>query len=185
MSTSSPSLASTSAAAAASASTSADDSRSNTPTPSRPSLLSRLSLPLTLRNRNRHVADFHVRPDEPHKNYSAGKHVRGAVVLTIVKPIRITHLVVSLHGYVQVVKDPVAMAKTQSVVPRGGSSLRPQYLGNGLASLFQDEQVLSGEGRLEAGKYEFGFDLVFPDTILPSSIDVCSCPSGRAWLGLP
>lgn len=46
----------------------------------------------------------------------------------------------------------------------------PQYHGNGL-SLFQDEQVLSGEGRLEPGKYEFGFDLVFPEAELPISID--------------
>lgn len=166
MSTSSPSLPSTAVTP--------DEPRSSTPTPSRPSLLSRLSLPLTLRNRNRHVADFHVRPDEPYRNYVAGNHVRGAVVLAIVKPIRITHLVVSLHGYVQVVKDPVAMAKIQPASPRGGSSVRPQYHGNGLASLFQDEQVLSGEGRLEAGKYEFGFDLVFPERGLPSSIDVRS-----------
>jgi hypothetical protein len=164
MSTSSPSTPNTTVTV--------DDSRSSTPTSSRPSLLSRLTLPLTLRNRNRHVADFHVRPDEPYRNYSAGKHVRGAVVLVNVKPIRVTHLVVSLHGYVHVVKDPVAMAKATPAAPRGGSSARPQYHGNGLASLFQDEQVLSGEGRLEAGKYEFGFDLVFPSNGLPSSIDV-------------
>ncbi|KAI9171565.1 pH-response regulator protein palF/RIM8 [Paramyrothecium foliicola] len=170
MSTSSPSLPNANANATAAAA-SPDDSRSTTPTPSRPSLLSRLSLPLTLRNRNRHVADFHVRPDEPYRNYSAGNHVRGAVVLAIVKPVRMTHLVVTLHGYVHVVKDPVAMAKAQPAAPRGGSSVRPQYHGNGLASLFQDEQVLSGEGRLEAGKYEFGFDLVFPEKGLPSSID--------------
>ncbi|KAG5983195.1 hypothetical protein E4U43_006305, partial [Claviceps pusilla] len=143
----------------------------------RPSLLSRLSLPLQLqlplRSRNRNVADFHIRCDEPHKKYAAGDSVRGAVVLAVVKPLRITHLVVALHGYVRVLKDPTSVAKAQSVtiLPPPGSSRRPQYQGNGVTSLFQDEQVLSGEGRIESGKYEFGFDLVFPDKWLPSSID--------------
>lgn len=92
----------------------------------------------------------------------------------MVKPVRITHLVVSLHGYVRVLKDPTAVAKAQNTImlPQGGGSTRARYHGHGLASLFQDEQVLSGEGRLEAGKYEFGFDLVFPEKGLPSSIDV-------------
>lgn len=100
--------------------------------------------------------------------------MRGAVVLVVVKPVRITHLVVSLHGYVRVLKDPTSIAKSQSSItlPQGGGSTRPRYHGNGFASLFQDEQVLSGEGRLEPGKYEFGFDLVFPGHDLPSSIDV-------------
>jgi hypothetical protein len=138
----------------------------------RPSLLSRLGLPL--RSRSRNVADFHVRCDEPHRKYAAGDSVRGAVVLAVVKPLRITHLVVSLHGYVRVLKDPTSLAKAQNVttLPPPGSSRRPQYQGNGLISLFQDEQVLSGEGRIEPGKYEFGFDLIFPDKGLPSSIDV-------------
>ncbi|KAG5944881.1 hypothetical protein E4U53_006800 [Claviceps sorghi] len=143
----------------------------------RPSFLSRLSLPLQfqlpLRSRNRNVADFHIRCDEPHRKYSAGDSVRGVVVLAVVKPLRITHLVVALHGYVRVLKDPTSVAKAQSVtiLPPPGSSCRPQYQGSGVTSLFQDEQVLSGEGRIESGKYEFGFDLVFPDKGLPSSID--------------
>jgi hypothetical protein len=161
-------------------SSAADDAASSPPPPpppppSRPGLLSRLSLPLTLRNRNRNVADFHVRPNEPYRQYAAGDHVRGTVVLAIVKPVRITHLVVSLNGFVRAFKDPVSAGKlTGSAVPLPhGSSSRPQYHGNGFASLFQDEQVLSGEGRLEPARYEFGFDLVFPDKGLPSSIDVC------------
>lgn len=90
---------------------------------------------------------------------------------------RITHLTVSLNGYVQVVKDTSASSKTSSSsvssrLPQGGSH-SPQYHGNGLASLFQDEQVLSGEGRLDVSKYQFGFDLVFPSHGLPSSISVC------------
>ncbi|KAG6143295.1 hypothetical protein E4U28_002358 [Claviceps purpurea] len=144
---------------------------------SRPSLLSRLStplhFPLPLRSRNRNLADFHIRCDEPHKKYSAGDSVRGAVVLALVKPLRITHLVVALHGYVRVLKEPTSVAKAQNVtiLPPPGSSRRPEYRGNGVTSLFQDEQILSGEGRIEPGKYEFGFDLVFPGKRLPSSID--------------
>ncbi|KAI6770428.1 hypothetical protein HG530_005057 [Fusarium avenaceum] len=141
----------------------------------RPRFLSRLSSPfsLPLRNRNRNVADFHIRAEEPHRRYSAGDNVRGAVVIVIVKPVRITHLTVSLHGYVRVLKDPTSVAKAQGniVLPQNGDSARPRYHGNGLASLFQDEQVLSGEGRLEPGRYEFGFDLLFPGKGLPSSID--------------
>ncbi|KAH6608714.1 ph-response regulator palf rim8 [Trichoderma cornu-damae] len=145
--------------------------------PSRPGLLARLgsslNLPLPLRNRNRSVTDFHVRCDEPHRKYGAGDHVHGSVVLAVVKPVRITHLVVTLHGFVRVLRDPAGAAKVRNIttLPQGGSSSRPQYHGNGFASLFQDEQVLSGEGRLDPGRYEFGFDLVFPDKGLPSSID--------------
>ncbi|UKZ53750.1 hypothetical protein TrVGV298_007549 [Trichoderma virens] len=124
-------------------------STSSSASVSRPGLLARLgsslNLPLPLRNRNRSVTDFHVRCDEPHRKYGAGDHVHGSVVLVVVKPVRITHLVVTLHGFVRVLRDPAGAAK--------------------------DEQVLSGEGRLDPGRYEFGFDLVFPDKGLPSSID--------------
>ncbi|RDA84452.1 hypothetical protein CP532_2154 [Ophiocordyceps camponoti-leonardi (nom. inval.)] len=150
-------------------------SSSRTPaSSSRSSLLSRLSRPLALplRSRNRNVVDFHVRCDEPYRKYGAGDPVRGSVVLVVVRPLRITHLVASLHGHVRVLKDPTSAAKAQhAALSSTGSSVSPRYHGNGLASLFQDEQVLSGEGRLEPGKYEFGFDLVFPDAELPSSID--------------
>jgi hypothetical protein len=138
---------------------------------SRPSLLSRLSLPLQLRNRNRNVADFHINTHEPHKKYTAGEHVRGNVILVVVKPVRITHLTVALSGFVRVYKEPAVGSKLPPNIPTGGLD-RPQYHGNGVATLFQDEQVLSGDGRLDAGRYEFGFDLVFPSKGLPSSIDV-------------
>jgi hypothetical protein len=147
------------------ASTQSEDS------PSSRSFLSRFAFPL--RSRTRNLADFHVRPDEPHRQYAAGEHVRGAVVLAVVKPIRITHLTVALHGYVKVYKGP-AVAEPVVALP---TSSRFQYHGNGHASLFQDEQVLSGEGRLETGKYEFNFDLVFPEKGLPSSIDVGKPPA--------
>ncbi|KAI8227922.1 pH-response regulator protein palF/RIM8 [Colletotrichum sp. SAR 10_77] len=133
------------------------------------SFFSRFALPI--RSRTRNLADFHVRPDDPHRQYSAGDHVRGAVVLTVVKPVRITHLTVTLHGYVRVHKGP-AVSEPPVANPALSGRSSAQYHGNGHASLFQDEQVLSGEGRLEASKYEFNFDLVFPEKGLPSSIDM-------------
>ncbi|KAK3395614.1 hypothetical protein B0T20DRAFT_40638 [Sordaria brevicollis] len=134
--------------------------------------LKRLNL-LPLRSRTRNIADFHIRPDDPHRKYSAGDHVQGAVVLTVIKPVRITHLTVLLHGYVRVYKGPGAQnndpvrSPAEIVSSRGE---RKKYW-NGHVSLFQDEQVLSSDGRLEPGRYEFNFDLLFPESSLPSSID--------------
>ncbi|KAG9249837.1 uncharacterized protein F5Z01DRAFT_630835 [Emericellopsis atlantica] len=135
------------------------------------SFLSRFSRSARIRN----IVDFYVHTHEPHKIYTAGDHVRGSVCLTVVKTVRITHLTVALSGYVHVVKDPrtrsrAALANAVSLLPKGVSE-RPAYHGNGFASIFQDELVLSGDGKLEPGKYEFLFDLVFPSKGLPSSID--------------
>ncbi|KAK8042074.1 Arrestin [Apiospora rasikravindrae] len=139
------------------------------------SFFSRWTLPL--RSRTRNLADFHVRPDEPHRQYSAGDHVTGSIVLTVIKPVRITHLTVALHGFVRVFKNAGAAAQLAPINPAhiphdGNKNFR--YYGNGQASLFQDEQVLCGEGRLAARKWEFKFDLIFPSKGLPSSIDVGS-----------
>ncbi|KAK0746000.1 hypothetical protein B0T18DRAFT_367968 [Schizothecium vesticola] len=137
------------------------------------SFFSRFALPL--RSRARHVADFHIRPSDPHRTYRAGEHVQGAVILAVVKPVRITHLTVALHGYVRVSKTPSAPSNepvNPAEVPMGaGRSARLKNSGHGYASLFQDEQVLSSDGRLEPGRYEFNFDLLFPSKGLPSSID--------------
>ncbi|KAH6660253.1 hypothetical protein BKA67DRAFT_641381 [Truncatella angustata] len=139
--------------------------------PSKKSFLSFLSLPLRSRTRNRNLAEFYVLVDDPHRQYSAGDHVTGSVIISSIKPIRITHLTVNLHGYVRVFKNAAQVnAANPAVVPSGGSS-NVRYFGNGHAQLFQDEQVLCGEGRLDARKWEFKFDLVFPKEGLPSSID--------------
>ncbi len=104
-------------------------------------------------------------------------------MLTVVKPIRLTHLTVCLHGFVRVFKSPNAaneplpdLGLTASNNPR-----KSQYFGNGHASLFQDEITLCGEGRLDVGVYEFNFELEFPKKGLPSSVDV-GCDSGRRAL---
>ncbi|KAJ0371191.1 hypothetical protein COL154_000701 [Colletotrichum chrysophilum] len=145
------------------------------------SFFSRFALPI--RSRTRNLADFHVRPDDPHRQYSAGDHVRGAVVLTVVKPVRITHLTVTLHGYVRVHKGP-AVSEPPVANPALSGRSSAQYHGNGHASLFQDEQVLSGEGRLEASKYEFNFDLVFPEKDIQSEVSGDSTISSSTGISL-
>jgi arrestin-related trafficking adapter 9 len=101
--------------------------------------------------------------------------VKGLVVLTVVKPIRVTHLTVALHGIVRVFKSPNARPAGQdpdpSLTPASNNG-KSQSTGNGQASLFQDEVTLCGEGRLEVGVYEFEFELEFPSKGLPTSIDV-------------
>ncbi|KAL2023178.1 hypothetical protein VTK56DRAFT_3301 [Thermocarpiscus australiensis] len=144
------------------------------PSTSTHSFFSRFTLPL--RSRTRNIADFHIRPAEPHRKYGAGDHVQGAVILTVVKPVRITHLVVSLHGYVRVYKGPNAPANEPIVDPTeipttASRSARQKGHASGYVRLFQDEQTLSADGRLEPGRYEFNFDLLFPTDGLPSSID--------------
>lgn len=159
-----------------------DNSASLEDLPPSRSIFSRFTLPIRPRARN--LTDFHIRPADPHRRYSAGDHVQGAVALTVLKPIRITHLTVSLHGYVRVHKTSNSGVNEPPINPavissQSGSKFK--YFGNGFASLFEDEQVLSADGRLEPGKYEFNFDLMFPDHGLPSSIDVCPS-SDDPWL---
>jgi len=101
--------------------------------------------------------------------------VKGLVVLTVVKPIRVTHLTVALHGIVRVFKSPNARSAGQDPDPSltlASNNGKSQSTGNGQASLFQDEVTLCGEGRLEIGVYEFEFELEFPSKALPTSIDV-------------
>lgn len=54
---------------------------------------------------------------------------------------------------------------------KGKSSQRGVYFGNGFASLFEDEIVLCGDGRLDEGNYKFEYQIKFPNMTLPSSID--------------
>ncbi|PSS03690.1 hypothetical protein BD289DRAFT_351137, partial [Coniella lustricola] len=139
--------------------------------PSSRSFFSRFALPIRSRN-VRNVVDFHIRPAEPHRKYNAGDAVRGAVILTVVKPIRVTHLTVALRGSVRVYKNANAANEPVSNADVASDGIsRFRFLGNGYASLFQDEQVLCAEGKIDAGKYEFGFELMFPEGGLPSSIE--------------
>jgi hypothetical protein len=149
------------------------------PSTSTRSLLSRLTSPL--RSRSRNLTEFHIRPDEPHRKYSPGDTVTGAVIFTVVKPVRLTHLTVCLHGFVRVYKNANG-ANEPLPDPGLTASSNPhksQYFGNGHASLFQDEQTLCGEGRLDIGVYEFNFELEFPKKGVPTSIDVSYVPLSR------
>jgi len=146
-----------------------------TPSPPAPtrSFLSRLKSPLSSKSRN--FTEFYIQSDDPHRQYAPGDIISGTVVVKVVKPLRITHLVVSLHGYAQVFKNPNAPGdayKNYSTTVGSGRGKRTgSYFGNGFVSLFEDEIVLCGEGRLAEGVYHFNFELEFPPKGLPSSID--------------
>lgn len=139
--------------------------------PSSRSFFSRFALPIRSRS-TRNLVDFHIRPAEPHRKYNAGDTVRGAVHLSVVKPIRVTHLTVALRGLVRVYKSPNVANEPVTVDSASEAGAQFRFLGNGFASLFRDEQVLCADGRLEAGKYQFNFELLFPEDGLPSSIEV-------------
>lgn len=139
------------------------------------SVFSKFASPFAARKRN--VAEYYIRPKEPHRQYSPGDKVEGTVVLTVTKPLRISHLVVCLHGFVKVYNS--ARSPGQSVSRDGGLSgggigkRGSAYFGDGFASLFENEIALCGEGRLEPGSFEFQFSLEFPSKGIPSSISVC------------
>ena len=154
---------------------------SSSPAPSR-SFFSRLKAPLSSKSRN--YTEFYIQSDDPHRTYVPGDIISGTVILKVIKPLRITHLVVSLHGYAQVFKNPNspgdAYKSYASTVGSGKGKRGGSYFGNGFVSLFEDEVVLCGEGRLSEGVYHFNFELEFPSKGLPSSIHV-----GLAVCGLP
>lgn len=139
-------------------------------------MLSRLASPFTSKGRT--VPEFFVQAEDPHKRYSPGDIVRGSVIVKIGKPTRVTHIVVCLHGFVQVYKNPGAppadgfRAYNNRLGKGRGSKSGAEYFGNGFATLFEDETVICGDGRLEDGNYKFEFQMRFPNSTLPSSIDV-------------
>ncbi|KAF2090656.1 hypothetical protein K490DRAFT_34341, partial [Saccharata proteae CBS 121410] len=137
------------------------------------SLLARIKSPFGSKTRS--LSEYYIKPDDPHRQYSPGDIVSGSVVLNVVKPIRVTHIVVALHGFVQVHKNPNSPAEGyrahHATIASGKGRRIGGYFGNGFASLFEDEVVLCGEGRLAEGKYQFNFELEFPSKGLPSSID--------------
>ncbi|KAH0387710.1 hypothetical protein KCU92_g1543, partial [Aureobasidium melanogenum] len=154
---------------------------SSAPSPSLPStsrrILSRFASPL-FSQKGRSIADFHIKAHDPHKQYSPGESVKGCVVVKVVKPVRVTHVSVCLHGFVQVYRTPGATAdqlrgNTNRIGRAQGRGKKSgEYFGNGFASLFEDESVLCGDGRLDEGVYRFDFEVQFPDDMdLPSSID--------------
>jgi hypothetical protein len=149
------------------------------PTSSTPSsgrrLISRFTSPFTSKSRS--FAEYSIHVEDPQRQYSPGDVVSGVLELRVVKPTRITHIVISLHGYVQVFKNANAPPSqshraNNAQVGSGKGSKSGEYFGNGFATLFEDECVLCGDGRLGEGIYKFAFNLEFPDRDLPSSIEV-------------
>ncbi|KAJ5129858.1 uncharacterized protein N7515_005897 [Penicillium bovifimosum] len=138
----------------------------------RNSLLSKFRSPLGQRNRG--ITDFYIDPDDPWRSYFPGDVIKGTVVVTVVRPVRITHIVVCLHGYVKVFKNATPAGETTpdlGFLGPGRGRRGAEYLGNGLATLFEDEVVLCGDGRLKEGIYKFRFEMGLPPYALPSSIN--------------
>ena len=149
------------------------------------SVFSKFASSFTARKRN--VAEYYIRLKEPHRQYSPGDKVDGTVVLTVTKPLRISHLVVCLHGFVKVynsARPPSQCVSRDGSRLGGGIGKRGStYFGDGFASLFENEIALCGEGRLEPGSFEFQFSLEFPSQGIPSSISVCQESIAR-WKAL-
>ncbi|OQE46023.1 hypothetical protein PENCOP_c001G03393 [Penicillium coprophilum] len=138
----------------------------------RNSLLSKFRSPLGQRNRG--ITDFYIDPDDPWRSYFPGDVIKGTVVVTVVRPVRITHIVVCLHGYVKVFKNAIPAGEATpdlGFLGPGRGRRGAEYLGNGLATLFEDEVVLCGDGRLKEGIYKFRFEMGLPPYALPSSIN--------------
>ncbi|OQO09086.1 hypothetical protein B0A48_05977 [Cryoendolithus antarcticus] len=136
-------------------------------------ILNRITSPFS--NKARAIAEFTIEPKHPHKQYLPGDLVEGSVCLRVGRPVRVTHIVVALRGYAQVYKNPGSPGEahhgnTASTGTTGGKK-SGEYFGNGFATLFEDEIVLCGDGRLAEGTYQFDYELEFPDSDLPSSID--------------
>ncbi|KAJ5610673.1 hypothetical protein N7510_007392, partial [Penicillium lagena] len=131
-----------------------------------------VSLPLGQRNRN--ITDFYIDPDDPWRSYFPGDVIKGTVVVVAVRPVRITHVVVCLHGCVKVFKNATPAGEATpdlGFLGPGRGRRGAEYMGNGLATLFEDEVVLCGDGRLKEGKYMFRFEMSLPPYPLPSSIN--------------
>ncbi|KAF7190972.1 pH-response regulator protein palF/RIM8 [Pseudocercospora fuligena] len=150
-------------------------SPSNTPTltPSGRRFFSRITSPFA--HKTRKLTDFYIEVDDPHRQYSPGDLVTGCVNLKVVQPTRVTHVVVCLHGFVQVYKNPGSPPSdgyraNGAHIGTGRGAKTGEYFGNGFCTLFEDEVVLCGDGRLGEGTYKFQFNLEFPDRDLPSSI---------------
>ena len=146
--------------------------------PSTPrSIISRIASPFTTRARNiRSTFDFDIETDEPYRQYFPGDVVKGSVCLTVHKPIRISHLVICLHGFVKVFRNAIApgdgISRDSAYLGTGRGKRGSEYFGNGFASIFEDEIVLCGDGKLNIGRYEFKFEIDLPLSGIPSSIDV-------------
>lgn len=139
------------------------------------SLIAKCTAPFASKQRT--LVEHEIRLDQPFRSYSTSERVRGAVYLNLLKPIRITHLVIRLHGFVKVINrtklpgETISYDETVLTLAKGRGRRGIEYFGNGFARLFEDEVLLCGEGRV-VGPYKFDFDIALPSRHTPSSIDV-------------
>lgn len=136
---------------------------------------SSLSLPGLRSPRRRVLTDFHIQLDDPHRVYSPTDIVQGRVCIKVERPLNITHLVVNLVGRVDL-QPSLSFGKE---IPANSKEWDDDYDDglSGAITLCRDRMVLCGEGRLEPGVYQFGFQLEFVPvgklaSSLPSSLDV-------------
>jgi hypothetical protein len=154
----------------------------NQPVPRSRSILSYFSNPLA--NHARNMFDLVIEPEDPFRVYSPGQTVKGHITLTVSKGFDITHLVIALHGYAKVYKHQVTagdVVPSAETLMTGRGSRNFEYHGNGLASLFQNEQVLCGNGFLKKQVYKFAFEVSFPNRSLPSTIEVSTYSRFFDW----
>ncbi|KAF3309728.1 ph-response sensor protein [Orbilia oligospora] len=138
-----------------------------------------------LKPSRRAINDFYIKLDYPHRRYKPGEHITGSIVLTTSRATRITHLTLTLGGSVMVyphdrrghkwgedvVKD---VTYRDNKMIRGcrsrGTTIEGRHSGRGVV-LFEEEQVVVGEGRLGAGGLEVGFVIEFPSKGGINSLD--------------
>ncbi|KAK6511060.1 ph-response sensor protein [Arthrobotrys conoides] len=138
-----------------------------------------------LKPSRRAINDFYIKLDYPHRRYKPGEHITGSIVLTTSRATRITHLTLTLGGSVMVyphdrrghkwgedvVKD---VTYRDNKMIRGcrsrGTTIEGRHNGRGVV-LFEEEQVIVGEGRLGAGGLEVGFVIEFPSKGGINSLD--------------
>lgn len=138
------------------------------------SILARFVQPFQPKPRN--LTDFHIQTEEPYRQYGPGDLVKGSVLVTVHTPIRITHIVLSLHGFVKVYRGANPCGdrppRDAGALSPGRGTRGPAFVRNGLATIFEDEAILCAEGRLVPNTYAFAFALQFPSQRMPTSIDV-------------
>ncbi|MCJ1442309.1 MAG: ph-response sensor protein [Stictis urceolatum] len=131
-------------------------------------IISRITSPFSPKPKS--FSDFYITTaEDPRPCYAPGDSVKGWVYLIITKPTRVTHIAVYFHGFVKVYKHATAPGDGNPIelALHKGS---PTY-GSGSASIFEQETMVCGDGRLSPGRYCFEFNLKFPKGPLPSSID--------------